>query len=77
MKLDAYRAPVDAADIWQRDEGICQLCNLPIDPTLVFPHRMSKTLDHVIPLIHDGTHEPDNVQLAHLACNSGKRDRLI
>lgn len=76
MKMDAYRMDVRRADIWFRDQGICQLCGIVIDRSLVSPHLMSLTLDHVIPLIRGGTHEPSNVQLAHRICNCRKGDRL-
>lgn len=73
--LNAFVAPVDPAAIWERDGGICQLCSAPIDPLLEWPDRMSRTLDHVVPLARGGTHEPANVQLAHAVCNSRKGDR--
>ena len=70
--LDAYVAPVDLELIWERDEGLCGICLDPIDLSLEWPHRRSLTLDHVVALADGGTHEPDNVQLAHAACNSRK-----
>lgn len=70
--LDAYVAPVDAEDIWQRDEGLCGVCGEPIDRSLKWPHRRSLTHDHIVALADGGTHEPDNVQLAHASCNSRK-----
>jgi 5-methylcytosine-specific restriction endonuclease McrA len=33
---------------------------------------MSPTLDHVVPLVAGGLHDPANVRLAHLTCNSRK-----
>lgn len=74
--LEAFVEDVDPAAIWLRDGGTCGICCQPIDPLLPWPHRMSKTLDHVIPLAKGGTHEPANVQLAHAVCNSRKNDRL-
>ncbi len=70
--LGAYVAPVDLDLIWDRDEGICGICLAPIDLSLEWPHRQSLILDHVVALADGGTHEPDNVQLAHAACNARK-----
>lgn len=73
--LGAFVAPVDPAVIWERDNGVCQLCRAPVDPELEWPHRWCGTIDHIIPLAGGGTHEPGNVQLAHHSCNSRKNDR--
>jgi 5-methylcytosine-specific restriction endonuclease McrA len=45
-----------------------------VNPALLWPHPKSASLDHVVPLIDGGEHTYANVQLAHLACNVGKRD---
>lgn len=73
--VDAFVADVDPEAIWDRDGGICQLCHEPIDVDLAWPDPMSRTLDHIVALVNGGTHEPDNVQLAHARCNSRKGDR--
>jgi hypothetical protein len=70
--LGAYVSHVDAEDIWERDGGICQICADPIDRSLQWPHRLSLTHDHIVALADGGTHEPDNVQLAHATCNARK-----
>lgn len=75
--LDSYVAPVDREQIWIRDAGTCQICLTQIDRELPWPDPMSRTLDHIIPLSRGGTHEPDNIQLAHARCNSRKGDRPI
>lgn len=74
--LDRPLSPVRLEDIWQRDGGICQLCDDRIDGSLRWPHPASVTLDHVFPLARGGTHEPENVQLAHGLCNMRKGDRV-
>ena len=74
-KLAAFVAQVDAARVLARDSGTCQLCTRPIDPSLAWPHPMSFSLDHVIPLSRGGTHEPANVQASHFRCNSVKGNR--
>jgi 5-methylcytosine-specific restriction endonuclease McrA len=65
--LEAFVAPVDEAEIILRDRGYCGICGEPADGVI--------ELDHIIPLSRDGTHEPDNVQLAHRLCNRKKHAR--
>lgn len=63
----------------KRDNGICKICGKPTnesDITNGHIGRLYPTLDHIIPLSKGGTHTWDNVQLAHMSCNAGKRDRL-
>jgi 5-methylcytosine-specific restriction endonuclease McrA len=55
----------------ERDGDVCQLCGLPVvdEP---FPHPLSPTFDHIMPLSQGGLHERSNLQLAHFSCNSSK-----
>ncbi len=69
-KLNAYVAPVDFEEIYQRDNGLCKICGQLVE-------RSKATLDHIIPLSKGGTHEPSNVQIAHGPCNSSKGAKLI
>jgi len=69
-------APVLMADIAERDGWCCGICGKPVDPQLVWPHRMSRSLDHIVPLSKGGWHMPENVRLAHVSCNSGRGNRL-
>lgn len=64
-------------DIYLRDGGKCQLCGGRIDRKIKPPHPMSLTLDHIIPLVRGGLHEPSNVQISHFGCNSKKGGKLI
>lgn len=73
-KRGAFVADVIARVIFERDAWICQLCKGPVRQDLPAGHPRAATLDHVVPLSRGGTHEPANVQLAHHACNSSKRD---
>lgn len=60
-------------------DGICQLCGQKVDKTNIVNGHIRKnypTVDHIIPLSKGGTHTWDNVQLAHMGCNSGKCDRI-
>ena len=61
--------PVDRLAIYQRDRGICHLCNTHVDIDVF-------TLDHIIPISKKGPHTPDNLAVAHRSCNSRKRDRV-
>lgn len=63
-------------DVHTRDQWICQLCRLPIDPKAVWPDPMSASVDHIVPLSRGGEHSMINVQSAHLGCNSSKGDRI-
>ena len=68
--------PVLQSEITIRDLATCGLCGLPVDDSLAWPHPQSPSLDHVIPLSKGGIHDPSNVQLAHLRCNTAKGNRL-
>lgn len=64
------------SDIYERDGGICQLCDYPVNPTVEVPNPFAVTVDHKIPLSKGGAHTLENVQLAHFYCNSAKSDRV-
>lgn len=59
-------------------EDVCAICGKPVDKKLPYPHPMSATVDHIIPLAKGG-HPSDinNMQLAHLICNRLKSDKII
>ena len=59
-------------------QDICGICGKPVDKTLRYPHPLSPTVDHIIPIIKGGhPSDLDNLQLAHFACNRAKSDKLI
>ena len=63
----------------ERDNGVCQICGRPVDINDVKDGHIRKnypTIDHIIPLSKGGPHTWNNVQLAHMGCNSGKCDRI-
>jgi 5-methylcytosine-specific restriction endonuclease McrA/transposase len=78
---DAYRKYYDPSvtlkELYERDNGVCQICGEPCDwndkewgnfgPT--YP-----SIDHIVPRAQGGNHFWSNVQLAHCMCNSRKRD---
>jgi 5-methylcytosine-specific restriction endonuclease McrA len=57
----------DRDAIFDRDNGRCYLCKLPVARELA-------TFDHVRAISDGGTDEEDNVRTAHRACNSEKGD---
>lgn len=71
----ATHEPIDSLKVYERDEWQCGLCQQPVDRDTAWPDVMSASLDHVVPLAIGGTHTYDNVQLAHLTCNTSKGHR--
>lgn len=54
----------------------CSLCKKPIDYRLKFPHRMSFSLEHRVPVWAGGSDtDPANLAAAHLSCNSSRGAR--
>ena len=64
-------------EVFERDNWICQLCGEPVDEALKWPHPLSKSLDHMVPLSKGGVHAMSNCQLAHVTCNVSKGAKLI
>lgn len=63
-------------EIYERDGWRCQICKRRVDKRLAWPHPMSPSLDHIIPLTEPGTsHTRHNVRLAHLVCNTARGNR--
>ena len=59
-------------------QTVCGICGKPVDPTLKYPHPLSRCIDHIIPVAKGG-HPSDlsNLQLAHWSCNRQKSDKLF
>jgi len=62
-------------DICERDQWICQLCHTPVLPKHKYPHPMSASIDHIIPVSEGGHHASINVQLVHFVCNSKRGNK--
>lgn len=61
-------------EVRERDHDRCGLCGKRVGKQ-PWPHPMSASLDHLVPLSLGGAHTMANVQLAHLRCNSRKGAR--
>lgn len=64
-------------EIGDRDAWLCHLCFTGVDPTLPTGHPGSGTLDHLIALSHGGSHEGENIYLAHRLCNISRGNREV
>jgi hypothetical protein len=62
--------PVDRLAIFRLDNGICYLCDLPVDP-------QAFDLDHIIPLAVEPIEAAFNYAVTHPACNRRKRTRFM
>ena len=60
------------AALLERDGATCTWCDSPIDMTLAYPDRYSKSIDHTLPLSRGGEHSLENTTLMHLTCNLSK-----
>jgi 5-methylcytosine-specific restriction endonuclease McrA len=67
-KLNQFVEKVDPQIVFDRDQGICGICILPIEGDF--------HVDHVIPLSKGGEHSYANTQSAHPLCNMQKKDKL-
>jgi len=65
IKANAFVEDVNPLIVFQRDNGICQICSLSIG-------NKKWEIDHIISLSKGGKHSYANVQLAHASCNRKK-----
>jgi hypothetical protein len=63
---------VSRFDIFARDGWRCKICGKKTLRSKRFPHPMSATLDHIVPLAAGGSHTADNLQCACNECNYRK-----
>lgn len=67
-------------EIFERDGWRCQIpgCSQRsrrIRQDKTFPHPLSPSIDHIIPVSEGGHHLRTNVRAAHFGCNSGRGNR--
>ena len=65
-------ARVSVADLDQLWTGTCALCESELSRDLTWPHPMSRSIDHIVPLARGGEHAQHNLQWTHLRCNISK-----
>ena len=68
----------------KRDNNICYICNrecnlsdYTYNGNTFIAGNYYPSIDHVIPIVKGGTHEWNNIRLAHRICNSIKSDKLL
>lgn len=78
---DCYVEQVSKPVVAKRDKWCCQLCRKKVNPTLQWPHPMSWSLDHVIPISRGGEHSYAKTQrfelmwyVQPLFCRFGRHD---
>ena len=61
-----------------KTQTICGICGDQVDFSFKFPHPLSPTVDHIIPISKGGhPFALENLQLAHRYCNRAKSDKLF
>jgi hypothetical protein len=63
---------INENDVYEKYNWTCAICGEKIDPDIKWPSPQSKSIDHIIPVSKGGSHTFNNLQLAHLGCNSTK-----
>lgn len=66
---------IDRQVVGKRDGWRCGICRRMIDPKRAYPHPLSQSLDHIVPLSKGGHHTYANVRIAHLKCNTERGNR--
>ena len=67
----------------ERDKGVCALCGKPIalndyyitEQGYFVAGENYPSIDHITPLSKGGTHQKENIQLAHRGCNAKKGNK--
>jgi 5-methylcytosine-specific restriction endonuclease McrA len=68
----AGRGDYTMAEIAERDDATCHLCNRNVDMTLSGMVPMGPTIDHLVPVARGGIDDRANVKLAHRRCNQSR-----
>lgn len=76
-KRDYSKYKLSARELAVRDGLTCGICGTDVDMTLTRSDGLDcASVDHIVPRSRGGTHDPGNLQLAHLRCNMRKSDRV-
>lgn len=76
-KQDYAKYKMSARELAERDGTDCGICGEPVDMSLSRSDGLDcPSVDHIIPRARGGSHDPSNLQLAHLRCNMAKSDRV-
>lgn len=76
-KRDYAKYKMSAHELAARDGDACGICGESVDMSLSRSDGlMCPSVDHITPRSKGGTHDPKNLQLAHLVCNMRKSDRI-
>lgn len=61
-----------------KTQTVCGICGKPVDFSYKYPHPLSPTVDHIIPIARGGHPSAlENLQLAHRCCNRQKSDKVM
>ena len=60
--------------IYKRDRLVCQSCNRKTRPDYHCNHNLHPSIDHIVPVVLDGTDDDHNLQVLCRLCNSIKSD---
>ena len=71
---EAFVEPVRYETLYDRDQGICQICGMSVPRDKFADNSWGGTIDHIVPLSKGGEHSLSNCQLTHRICNSLKSD---
>jgi len=75
-----YDTSVNLKRLIERDGLRCAICGKMCDPSdrswSKYCGPLYPSIDHIIPMSKGGSHTWDNVQVAHIICNSRKGDKM-
>jgi hypothetical protein len=75
LKRSVLGDSLTLGELCVRDNWRCGICRRRVHKRLCYPHPMSASIDHIVPLSKGGRDDAINQQLAHLNCNLSKRSR--
>lgn len=72
----AHVEHVESLVVLDESDWTCGICGEDIPRVVLWPHPLSPSLDHIVPLASGGEHSYENTQSAHLLCNMSKGARV-